>query len=130
MKILFVDQAMKWWFVDRYPRCNFPVGIVSTSFIFFRTDKLLKNRWVFFYCCSNGSAVYNALSTQFPRFFWLSYELPCGNIQNMNATSRFCMRSNLSHENHFQRQPFVCRLKPSSCVRLNWRTMKLPSKDQ
>ena len=29
--------------------------------------------------------------------FWLSYELPCGNIQNSDASSRFCMRSNLFH---------------------------------
>ena len=56
MKILFLDQAMDWWFAERYPRCNFPDGIVGTRFIFLRTNKLLKNRCVFFCCCGNGSA--------------------------------------------------------------------------
>ena len=56
MKILFLDQAMNWWFADRYPRCDLPDGIVGTRFIFLRTNKLLKNRCVFFCCCGNGSA--------------------------------------------------------------------------
>ena len=55
MKILFLDQVMNWWFADRYPRCNMSDGIVGTRFIFLRTNKLLKNRRVFF-CCGNGSA--------------------------------------------------------------------------
>ena len=46
---------MNWWFADRYPRCNMSDGIVGTRFIFLRTNKLLKNRRVFF-CCGNGSA--------------------------------------------------------------------------
>ena len=130
MRILFLDQAMNWWFVDRYRRCSLPIGIVGTRFIFLRTGKLLKNWRGFFYCYSNGSVIYNALSTQSPWFFWLSYELPCGNIQNLDAPSRFCMYFNLFHGNHFQRHPFVCQLKPSSCVPLSWETMKRPSKDQ
>ena len=55
MKILFLDQVMNWWFADRYPRCNMSDGIVGTRFILLRTNKLLKNRRVFF-CCGNGSA--------------------------------------------------------------------------
>ena len=56
MKILFLDQAMNWWFVDWYPRCNLPDGIVGARFIFLRTNKLLKNRRVCFCSCSNGSS--------------------------------------------------------------------------
>ena len=56
MKIPFLDQAMNWWFADRYPRCDLPDGTVGTRFIFFRTNKLLKNRRVFFCCCGNRSA--------------------------------------------------------------------------
>ena len=56
MKTLFLDQAMNWWFVDSYPRCDLPVGILGTRLTFLRTNKLLKNRCVFFCCCSNGSA--------------------------------------------------------------------------
>ena len=44
MKILFLDQAMNWWFADRYPRCDLPDGIVGTRFIFLRTNKLFKNQ--------------------------------------------------------------------------------------
>ena len=40
---------------------------------------------------------YNALSTQSPWLFLLSYKLPCENIQNSDAPFRFCMRSNLFH---------------------------------
>ena len=47
MKILFLDQAMNWWFADRYPRCDLPDGIVGTKFILLQTNKLLKNRRVF-----------------------------------------------------------------------------------
>ena len=56
IKILFLDQAMNWWFADQYPKFSFPDGIVGTRFIFLRTNKLLKNRRVFFCCCGNGSA--------------------------------------------------------------------------
>ena len=58
MKILFLDQAMNWWFADRYPRCDLPDGIVGTRFIFLRTNKLLKNRRVFFCCCGNRSTAF------------------------------------------------------------------------
>ena len=34
---------MNWWFADLHPRCDLPDGIVDTRFIFFRTNKLLKN---------------------------------------------------------------------------------------
>ena len=47
---------MNWWFGDWYPRCDFPDGIVSTRFIFLGTNKLIRNRRVFFCCCGNGSA--------------------------------------------------------------------------
>ena len=56
MKILFLEQAMNWWFGDWYPRCDLPDGIVGTRFIFLQTNKFLKNRRVFFYWCGNGSA--------------------------------------------------------------------------
>ena len=128
MKILFLDQAMNRWFADWYPRCELPNGIVGTKFIFLRTSKLLKNGRIFFCCCGNESAT--SFSTQFPWFFLLSYELPCGNIQNSDTPSRFYMRSNLFHQNHFQWQPFACRLKPSSCVCLNWWFKKRPSQNR
>ena len=66
MKILFLDQAMNWWFADRYPRCDLPDGIVGTRFIFLRTKKLLKNWRIFFCCCGNGSAA------SFTTLCWLS----------------------------------------------------------
>ena len=47
MKILFLDQAMNWWFADRCLRCDLPDGIVGTWFIFLRINKLLKNQCVF-----------------------------------------------------------------------------------
>ena len=37
MKILFLDQAMKGWFADRYPSRDLPDGIVGTRFIFLWT---------------------------------------------------------------------------------------------
>ena len=54
MKIPFLDQAMNWWFADRYARCDLPDGIVDTRFILLRTHKLLKNRCVFFCCWGTG----------------------------------------------------------------------------
>ena len=33
MKIIFPDQAINWWFADRYLRCDFSDGILGTRFI-------------------------------------------------------------------------------------------------
>ena len=113
MKILFFDQAMNWWFADQYQRCDLPNGIEGIRFIFLRTNKLLKNRRVFFCCCGNGSA---ASFTTFCQpslldFFWLSFELPCSNIQNSDVPSRFCMRSNLFLLKSFSMTAFCLLVK-------------------
>ena len=46
-------------------------------------------------CCGNGSAAFftTLCRPSLLDFFWLSYKLPSGHIQNSDAPSRFCMRS-------------------------------------
>ena len=56
MKIPFLDQAINWWFTDRYPRCDLLDGILGARFIFLGASKLLKNLCVFFCCFGNGSS--------------------------------------------------------------------------
>ena len=77
--------------------------------------------------------LYDALLTQSPSFFWLSYELPCGNIQNSEAPSRFCMRSSLFIKIDSLYLSVQTILLPSSklsnCEESKWRPVTLTDFD-
>ena len=106
MKIYFLDQAMNWWFPDRYPRCNLPDGIVDARFIFLQTNKLLKNWCIFFCFCGNWSTasfmtllrcfVYDPISLTFLIKLWTAMwehsKLGCS-FQILYAFQPFSLKS-------------------------------------
>ena len=132
MKILFLNHAMNWWFADWYPRCDLPDGIIGTKFIFLRTNKLLKNRHVFFRCCGNRSA---ASFTTLCRPSLLDFFL-IKLWTAMNEHSKFGCSFHILYAfqpfslKSFSLTAFYSSVKPSCCVHLNRGTVKRPSEDQ